>query len=451
MTDTKGRIVVIGSGAAGSAAARSLAGSGWDVTVVERAKVGGTCLWHGCIPKKALFNAAHARRDASRSELFGLAPCEASFDWPAVLGWKWHAQETYAGDQEEILEARGIRLVKASARFISASAIEAGGHLLEFDHAVIATGSSTSLPPIPGIELADTSDDALGYQEVPEELLIIGGGFIAMEFAGIYATFGSRVTVISSGPRPLEMVDAEAAAVAVRHLLRLGVEFFSDCRISELSGERGALTLKFTDSTGAERTGEYGHALAATGRHPATDGLGLETAGIETDEHGRVVHDRFQRTTNPAVWMAGDAAGGMMQTPVASYEGRTVAESIDSGTPIAPDCTAVPTTVFTVPPIAQVGMTEEALTAAGVKYRASTTPFEYLAAGIIEDERDGLVKYLFSADDGRLLGAHIAGPTAHDLIYAAAVAIRMGATDSDLQQVLGIHPAYSEALNWAAW
>lgn len=451
MADTKGRIVVIGSGAAGTAAARALAATGWDVTVIERGKVGGTCLWHGCMPKKALFNAAKAQRLGLRAEEFGLGPYDGSFDWPAVLGWKWHAQETYAGDQEAGFESRGIRLVRGDARFVSASAIEAGGKLLEFEHAIVATGSTPSLPPIAGIELADTSDDALGYADVPRELLIMGGGFIALEFAGIYATFGSKVTVVSSGPRPLEMADPDTAAVAVRHLERMGVEFFSGCRVAGLSGQDGAVTVGFTDPSGAEHSGVYQRVLAATGRHAATAELGLDLAYVETDGKGRVAHDAFLRTTNPQVWLAGDVAGGMMQTPVASYEGRTVAQSIDSGMPVAPDCGAVPTTVFTVPPLAQVGATEAALTAASIEYRAATQTFEYLGAAIIEDERDGLVKYLFSAQDGRLLGAHIAGPTAHDLIYAAAVALRMRATDADLRDTLGIHPAYSEALNWAAW
>lgn len=451
MADTKGRVVVIGSGAAGTAAARTLASSGWEVTVVERGKVGGTCLWHGCMPKKALFNAARTRRELQKAEQFGLSACDPAFDWPAVLGWKWHAQETYAGDQEGILERTGIRLVRANARFVSPSAIEADGRLLEFDHAVVATGSQPVLPPLPGIGLADTSDDALGYSQPPRELLIVGGGFIAAEFAGIYASFGTSITLVSAGPRLLEMVDAQAAAVAQRHLERLGVRIFADCRLHALEGEPGAVSVRFTDSSGTEHQGTYARVLAATGRRPATSELGLEAAGIETDSKGAVVHDEFLRTTNPHVWLAGDAAGGMMQTPVASYEGRTVAESIDTGSPVIPDCSAVPTAVFTTPPIAQVGATEEQLIARGTEYRASTTPFEYVGAAIIEDQRDGLVKYLFSAEDGRLLGAHIAGPTAHDLIYGAAVALRLGATETDLQQTLGIHPAYSEVMNWTAW
>ncbi len=446
----KGRVVIIGSGAAGTACSRSLATNGWDVTVVDNGKIGGTCLWHGCLPKKALFNAAHARRLEIRADEFGLPPYDGSFDWQSVLAWKWHAQETYAGDQEAGFADRGIRLVKARASFKDESTILAGDEALPFDHAVIATGSTPVMPPIDGIELGDTSADALGYHAVPERLLIVGGGFIGLEFAGIFASFGSRVTVVTSGPRPLEMADEDAAAVCVRHLLRLGVEFHTGCRMEGLSGTEGAIQARFTDADGALHEGAYSRVLVATGRRPAVAELDLDAADVEVDPHARVVHDAYLRTSNPNVWVAGDAAGGMMQTPVASLEGRTVAVSIDSGVPIAPDCSAIPTTVFTVPPIAQVGLTEAQARDQGIAYRISQMPFQFSGAAIVEDERDGLVKYLFAEDDDRLLGAHIAGPTAADLIYGPAMALRMGATSADLRAVLGIHPAYSELLNWAA-
>ena len=447
----RGSVLVIGSGAAGSGAARKLAGAGWDVTVAERGKVGGTCLWSGCIPKKALYNTARSMRDVLASEQFGIECGEPSVDWQSVLAWKWHAQETYAGDQEGIMVDRGIRLLKAGARFTSPKQVEVGGEMLTPDHVVLATGSAPVLPPIEGIDLADTSEQALHYTEPPESLLIVGGGYIGMEFAGIYASFGTKVTVVEAGDRVLPASDADAAAVVARHLAHLGVEFFYGCRIERLSGETGNISGTFKETASGEtHTDQYHRVLMATGRRPVYDGLELETAGIELDNRGRLVIDKYLRTTNPNIWAAGDAAGGMMQTPVAHYEGTVVAESIDSGEPREPVCTTVPTTVFTVPQLAQVGLTEDQAKAANIPYRISQTTFEYLGAAVIEDDRDGLVKYLFAKEDDRLLGAHIAGPAADAMIYAAALGIKIGATSEDLRCVSGIHPGYSEALNWAA-
>lgn len=447
-----GSVVVIGSGAAGTSAARALASSGFDVTVIERGKVGGTCLWRGCMPKKALCVAARAQRERIRSEQFGLGGCATSFDWPMVLAWKWHAQETYAGDQETGFRERGIKLLKGTARFTSPDIIDVDGvEPLHPDHVVIATGSRPVLPPLDGIGLADTSDDAIGYPEPPASLLIVGGGYIAMEFAAIYASFGTAVSVVTRGLRVLMTLDGETAGIARLHLAQLGGVIHTGCKVTALSGQRGAILAEYTDEHGTARSGTYERVLVAAGRVPALTDLELDAGGIQTDGRGHIVTDRFLRTTNPKVWVAGDVAGGMMQTPVATYEGRTVAASIASGVPVAVDCTAVPTTVFTSPQLAQVGLTEQAAREAGIEFRVGRMSFEYLGAAVADDTRDGLVKLLFAAEDDRLIGAHIAGPNAAELIYAMAVAMRHGATASSLRETIGIHPAYNEALTWAAF
>jgi pyruvate/2-oxoglutarate dehydrogenase complex dihydrolipoamide dehydrogenase (E3) component len=189
----------------------------------------------------------------------------------------------------------------------------------------------------------------------------------------------------------------------------------------------------------------------AVGRRPALGDLGLDLAGVDRDERGLLVLDPALRTTNEHVWAVGDAAGGMMQTPVASYEGRTVAASIDRGTPIETDYSTIPTTVFTVPQLGQVGRTEAELESAGIPYRVGLTRFDIIGAGIIADERDCLVKLLFGKEDGRLLGAHVAAPDASDIVYGLAMAMRAGATEAEIRDTIAIHPSFSEAVNWAAW
>jgi len=447
----RGMVLIIGGGTAGRAAGGRLVSAGWDVTVVERDRVGGLCLWRGCMPKKALYRSAATYRLLGAAEQFGVMPGGVGYDWQSALAWKWHAQETYAGDQPAILRDRGMQLIEGEARFVSADEVTVGNDILSPDHIVIATGSRPVMPPIPGIELADTSDDALRYPEVPESLLIVGGGYIGVEFAGVYASFGTAVTLVHSQDRLLPASDTDCADVVARHLERLGVTFHLGCRASEIAGAPGALEAGWTESATEKRfTGTFDRVLMATGRRPALEELDLEVSGVEVDDRGRLVLDEHLRTTNERVWAAGDAAGIMMHTPVANYEGRTVAESIVSGTPHAPSYHTAPTAVFTVPQVAQVGFTEERAREAGIAYRVGATSFEYLGAAIVDDERDGLVKLLFAEDDGRLLGAHIAGPTASDMIHGLALALRMRATQDDIAATLGIHPSYSEAINWAA-
>lgn len=446
---SKGTVVVIGSGAAGRGAARSLAATGWTVTVVDRDRIGGTCLWRGCIPKKALYIAARAARDASRAAQFGVE-CDVRLDWQQTLAWKWHAQETFAGDQRALLEARGIRVVEGEARFLSADELDVGGERMAPDHVVLASGSVPAMPDVAGIELADDSDAALRYPELPRSLAIVGGGFIAMELAGIFASLGTVVTVLERGPRVLSMLDSELAAVACARLRELGATVRTSSTFEAVRGSAGSLGVEISTDGVAEQV-SCERAIVATGRRPMIDGLALDLAGVESDESGHIVVDAFLRTTNPRVWACGDAAGGMMQTPVANMEGATVARSIDSGSPTAPDCSAVPVTCFTTPQLASVGLTEDAAAAAGIPASAHRITSDSIGAAIVDDERDFLTKLVIAEGDGRILGAQVAGPTASDVIYAAAVAIRGGMTAEQLQGVLGVHPSYAESLYYAAW
>lgn len=441
--------VVLGAGTAGTAAARSLADGGWKVIAAEPDRAGGTCLWRGCMPKKALYHAAETLRLARRADQFGIVVGDATFDWQGVLAWKWHAQETYAGDQEGALADRGVELRRAPARFVSEREVDLGGEVVAFDAAVVATGSEPLLPEIPGIGLADVSEDALHYPEPPTTLAIVGGGAIAMEFAAIYSAFGAEVTVLVRGDAPLSREDPDAVAVAVRGLASEGVRFATRTRVEALEGESGAITLRLAAPDGPADL-EAERVLMATGRVPATAGLDLGAAGIDADDRGRLALDDALGTTNPRVWAAGDAAGGPMHTPVANHQGRTVARSILTGKPQPAQDVTIPTVVFTHPPVASVGLSPMAAGAADVPHEIHQSTYEYAGAAIIDDDRTGLVK-LVVAPDGRLLGGAVAGTCAAELAYAIGVGVRARATASDLRSTLGIHPAFAELLNWAAW
>lgn len=443
-------LLVVGTGTAGNACGRTLARSGLSVTAVERDRVGGLCLWAGCMPKKALYNAASSVRSLSRMEQWGISCPEVSVDWSGVLAWKWHAQETYAGDQEALARDAGIELVKGEARFIAPGVVAVDGDEYRPENVLIASGSESVRLDIPGAALADTSAQALSYHECPASLAIIGGGFIAMEFAGIFAAFGTRVTVVMRGERPLRVYDGELADIARRSLEELGVEFVPKASVRGISGWPGDLTLSWDDEHGETQRVSAERVLMAVGRRPALDDLDLATAELELDEHGLlVVHDGI-RTSDPSVWIAGDAAGGLQFTPVARAQGSAVASAL-LGQPVESlDYAAIPTAVFTVPELAMVGLSEETATASGLEYQVKIGTFEYVGEAIVADERHGLVKILVDADD-RIIGAGIAGPRASDLIYACAVAMKMGARSADFAAAAAAHPSFSEGVNWAAW
>jgi len=444
-------VVVIGTGAAGRAAAKELATAGCEVTAVEHDRVGGTCLWTGCIPKKALYTAARAVRDISRAKQFGVDCSAVTVDWPEVLAWKWHAQESFAGDQEHLLTDRGIRLLKGTARFVSESEIAVGDEVISADHFVIATGSLPVIPQVPGAELADTSTDALRYPEPPRSMVIVGGGFIAMELAAIFASFGTRVDVVERGPRVLSMLDPALARVATARLSEMGVTFHAESRLASIARADGAFVAAIVDGGDATREVSCERAVVAAGRRPALEGLDLARAGVELDDRGLLRLDDSLRTTNPRIWACGDAAGGLMHTPVAAMEGEVVARSIETGSPRRPDYSGIPVACFTSPQLASVGLTTQAAEKAGVPVTVHRVDSDAIGAAIVDDERDFFMQLVVRDSDGVVVGAQMAGPTAGDTIYAAAVAVKTGLTAETLQHVLGVHPSYGEAQYYAAW
>lgn len=447
----KGRVVVLGVGAAGNQCARALGRQGYDVTAIEPDRFGGTCLWRGCIPKKALYTVASAARTIASAEQFGITTDGVSIDWQSALAWKWHAQESYAGDQKQILASTGATPMAGNGRFVDVDQVEVDGKRISFDHAVIATGSVAVMPPIPGIELADTSDDAIRYPEIPATLVVVGAGFIAMEMAGIYASLGAAVSVVTRPDRVLEMLDDDLSSVARRHLEALGVRFYTGCTLTGIDGTTGSLRALLTDAAGSAHVLDAERVLVAVGRRPHIDELDLKSAGVEVDERGHLVLDRYLRTTNPQVWAAGDAAGGMMQTPVASMEGRTVAASIMSGTPTEPDCHALPVTAFTVPQLATVGLTERRAAETGRPVDVHSIAYDGLGAAVVAGQTDGFAKLLVDPSSGVVLGGKCTGPAASDMIYACALAVGAELRAEQLTRILGVHPSWAEAVHYAGW
>jgi len=469
-------IIVIGAGTAGSQAARALGRAGRPVVLAERDLAGGTCLWRGCVPKKALYAAGRVLHQLDGSSIVSLkapratrqttgregslAPALEQLDWTRTRERQTEVMRTYAGDQEGILRDAGVEVVHGAARFTAPDAVEIGGDVRRAGNILVATGARPVLPSIPGGELMDTSADALFYDELPATLVVVGGGYVAMEMAAIYAAFGTKVRVLVRGERVLTGFDPECAQFVVDGLRARGVDVRFRTEVREVRGAPGALTVVAVDGEGRERAFATERALAATGRRPDLVDLDLAAGGVEVDDRGRpLLDDGLRSTSNPRVWFAGDAAGGVQLTPVAGHEGRRVAESILSGRSPGDMRGAgpsedgpppvIPSTCFTVPEVARVGLLESELAARGAPYTVARGAFEYTAQAIIRDERQGLVKLLFDGDD-RLVGGHLAGPSAGELIYALSIAVQARATVADLQRARAVHPTLAEAISWAA-
>ncbi len=365
-------------------------------------------------------------------------------------------QHAYVGDQRADFARRGIEFVPGTAHFVAPDVIavddsdggaEVAGRSWRPDAVVIATGSEPVMPTVAGIELADTSTDALGYAERPSSLAILGGGYIAMEFAGIYASFGTKVTILARGDRLLSRFDREAVDVVRVGLEGLGVEFRFDASLERVEAGGGGLRLSLRARDGGTSQLTAERLLTATGRRPALAGLGLENAGVRL-VGGRPVVDESLRTSDPHIWVAGDAAGGIELTPVAALEGGSVARSLLAGRELPIDLRAMPTTCFAVPELAQVGLTEEAARAAHAPGHVTVArgDFEYVAQAIISEQTAGLVKVV-AGPGGQILGAVVAGPHAAELIYPFALAVRAGVSVDQLRATHAIHPSLSEALN----
>lgn len=443
-------VLVIGAGTAGTQCARILARGGASVVVAEPDRLGGTCPWRGCIPKKALYQAATMHRQARAAETFGTVTGEVSVDWPGVLAWKWHAQETYAGDQEALLAQLGITLIREPAHFIAPGRLAVGERIMSPEHVVIATGSAPLGLPVPGGPLADSSDEALRYASLPESLAIVGSGYIAMEFAGIFASFGTRVTILSRTNTFLASFDQDSVAIAVAALKDLGVTFLTEANVTSITGKPGALKLKYADGHEAEHTLAAERVLAAIGRSPSLEALELGLAGIELDMRGRPVLDSALRTSNRTIFVAGDAASLEQHTPIAAIHGRAVAASILGQRTVEPDVKAHPFACFTVPQLAQAGLTEAQASEADIRHAVHQATYEYAGAAIVDDVRHGLIKLITEETSDVVIGAHIAGQGASDLIYPLSLAIRTGATRADLGRTYGVHPSFSELVNWSA-
>jgi dihydrolipoamide dehydrogenase len=439
-------LTVIGSGPGGYVAAIHAARLGASVAILEQdaEEWGGTCLNKGCIPTKTLVQCAEVLHTVQRAREFGVSIAEPSVDWAAMQSRKdWVVRGLRRGVQS-LLQANGVEMITARGRLAGGTRVAADGRELESRAVLLAPGSQVALPPIQGIDLCLTSDTILQLDHVPTSLIVIGGGVVGMEFAGIFSLLGCRVTVIEMLDQILSPVDP---LVAMRFMKIMGgrsVEIHLNARVEEVAREDELLRVRF--ASGIELRSEQ--VLVATGRRPSTDDLGLEAAGVAT-ERGAITVDEHMRTSADGVYAIGDATGISMLAHTASYQGEVAVANALGEKRISADYTAIPACVYTDPEIAYVGLSEAQARSRGEEVRVGQFPFAALGRAAVLGETEGLVRVV-ADKDGYLLGVTIMGPRATDLIAEAALALNMGITAAELSHVMHAHPTLPEAIAEAA-
>ncbi|QQZ61054.1 dihydrolipoyl dehydrogenase [Paenibacillus sonchi] len=449
------RIVVLGGGPGGYVAAIRAAQLGAEVTLVEKKALGGTCLNVGCIPTKVLLHTTelytHLKREG---KALGIEAADVSVNWGQLQKRKDKIIRMNTGGIEALLTKNKVARLSGSGKFISARELEvtaADGSVrtVGFDRAIIATGSEPSSVPIPGagLEGVITSDGALSLPAVPPSLCIIGGGVIGCEFASVYSSLGCKVTVIEMLPELIAAMDGDIVQCLRKEFASSGIEVHTETRVERI--EQTAAGLRVVTSSGnGSHVIEADKVLLSIGRRPVTAGLGLEDIGVQLTR-GAIQVNRNMETSIPGIYAIGDCNGGIMLAHVASAEGVIAAEAI-MGEPSPVDFRTVPSCVYTRPELASVGMTEAEARQQGFRVKTGIFPLQANAKSMIMGESSGLVKYVVDAGNDEILGLHIAGPRARDIIVEGALAIRLEATLEEVVTTIHAHPTVAESLHEAA-
>jgi len=447
-------VVIIGGGLGGYVAAIKAAQLGLKVVLVEKDKLGGVCLNWGCIPTKALVSTAELLNNLQRAGEFGIQVKDYSFDFPAIMKRKDMITKRLSSGVEQLLKANRVRVIKGEGQIIKPGTVEitdAAGEkeMIKSKNIIIATGSSVMKLPIPGIdnEGVITSDGALSLSELPSRMLIIGGGVVGIEFAGIFKALGVEVTVVEMLPRILLPIDEEIAVRLTQLLKRKGIEILTDSKVKEIKKNRQNLEVLISTADGEKKL-EVEKVLLAAGRVPELGNIDVQRLGIELDK-GAIKVDEKMRTNIPGIYAVGDVVGKIMLAHVASREGIVAVENI-SGKEVLMDYKVVPNCVFSMPEVASVGLTEEEARKENHNIKVSKFPFIANGKALSMGETEGMVKIIADADTSELLGFHILGAHASDLIAEGSLALSMEATAFEIVNTIHAHPTLSEAIAEAA-
>ena len=435
-------LLVIGAGSGGVRAARFAAGFGARVAIVESRYLGGTCVNVGCVPKKLLVYGAHYHEDFAQAAGFGWTLGERQFDWPTLIANKNREIERLNGIYRNLLLNSGVALLEGHGRLRDEHSVEVAGQVYRARHILIATGGWPQIPDIPGKELAITSNEAFYLPALPRRVLVVGGGYIAVEFASIFQGLGAQTSLLYRGELFLRGFDQSVRLHLKEELSKKGLDlqFNSDIRRIERQAD-GSLLATLNDG----RQLATDCVFYATGRRPMLDDLGLENVDIQLDDRGFIqVNERYE-TSTPSILALGDVTGGMALTPVALAEGMAVARRLFKPEEYRPvDYQNIPTAVFSLPNVATVGLTEEQARAAGHTLKIFESRFRPMKLTLTDCQERSLMKLVVDAETDRVLGCHMVGGEAGEILQGIAIAIKAGATKRIFDETIGIHPTAAE-------
>ena len=440
MADFDYDLLVIGAGSGGVRAARMAAATGARVAVIEDRYMGGTCVNVGCVPKKLYVYASEYGKGFADARGFGWDSGNAPFDWATLRDNKKAEISRLNAIYRDLLGGVNADIIDGRGRILDAHSVAVGDTTYTAEKLLIATGGWPHIPEFPGSDLAVTSNEIFDLDSFPQRLVIVGGGYIAVEFAGIFNGLGARVTQLYRGPLFLRGFDQDIRSHAAAEIAKSGVDLRFETNVTAIRREAQGLVLSLTD--GSELTADT--VLYATGRRPNLDGLGLENVNVELADNGTVAVDGDYRTTEPNIFALGDVIGGMELTPVALAEGMAFARKQfgDADRPV--DYDFIPTAVFCQPNIGTVGFTEEQARAEFgdiTLYKSSFRPMKHTISG--RDERSFMKMIVDTASD-RVVGLHMMGPDAGEIMQGMAIAMRAGATKAVFDSTIGIHPTAAE-------
>ncbi len=433
-------LFVIGAGSGGVRASRMSASLGARVAVAEERYLGGTCVNVGCIPKKLLTYAAHYADDFEDAAAYGWTVGERSFDWATLIANKDREIARLNSVYGRLLDDAGVKRIEARARIVDAHTVEAGGRSFTAENLLIATGGWPRLHDVPGRELAITSNEAFHLKELPRRVLVTGGGYIAVEFAGIFAGLGARVTLGYRGEMFLRGFDDDVRGALAAEMKKRGIELRFNVKLEKL--ERRGADLRATLVDGSHI--DVDQVLCAIGRDPNVAGLGLDALGVELDAAGAVKVDRFSRSSVPNVFAIGDVTNRVNLTPVAIHEAMALAKTLFASQPTPVDHDDVPSAVFSSPPIGTVGLTEAAARARYGELDVYLTSFRALRHTLTGRDEKTLMKLVVDRASQRVVGAHMVGPDAGEIIQGVAIAVKCRATKAQFDATIGIHPTAAE-------
>ncbi|MCA0855527.1 glutathione-disulfide reductase [Phaeobacter italicus] len=435
-------LFVIGGGSGGVRAARVAAAGGAKVALAEEDRYGGTCVIRGCVPKKLMVFASEYASVVEDAQAYGWDISAGDFNWDAFKGKLHNELDRLEGIYRNLLKNSGVESFDQRAKLADEHTVElADGTKKTAKHILVATGGWPSMPDIKGAELGISSNEIFHLDKLPENLLIVGGGYIACEFAGIMNGLGVKTTQYYRGAQILRGFDDEARGLVSEEMCQAGIDLRLGTNVLEMRKEGDKIWVKATN--GDETL--FDQVLFATGRNPNADNLGLEALGIERDRAGAIVVDDYSQTAVPSVYAIGDVTNRVNLTPVAIREGMAFVETVFNGNPTSPDHDLIPTAIFTQPEMGTVGLSEEdaAEQEAIEVYATSFKPMQQSFAGRAQRV---LMKLIVSKETRKVLGCHIVAPGAGEMIQLAGIAVKMGATKEDFDRTVAVHPTMSEEL-----